>query len=153
MNQHGNDDITIIIEPSSGILRAEWARPLLTGALIDSYQLLLGAAEAYGRCRFWHLDLRRRIWPAATFMNWLSEAFAPEATQRLAGPVYIACWVAAKHLPHIEHLSTTEMQRRTKHTGFYPRFFTTEAEARAWLQECQKGLTNQQKPTNHQVRS
>lgn len=87
------NNITLIVEPSSGILRAVWARPLLTAGLMDSYFHLLDEAVAAG-CRFWHLDLRLRIWPAATFKNWLIETFAPLAVQRLGGPVHVAYWVA-----------------------------------------------------------
>lgn len=89
MSNASENDITIIVEPSSGILRAVWARQLLTGSLIDSYQYLLDEAVK-ANCRFWHLDLRLRIWPAATFRTWLAETFAPLATKRLGGPVYVA---------------------------------------------------------------
>jgi hypothetical protein len=71
-----DNDITIIVEPSTGILRAVWARPMLTAGLIDSYYYLLDEAVK-ANCRFWHLDLRLRIWPAATFKNWLIEPLRP----------------------------------------------------------------------------
>lgn len=129
---YSNDNLTVIVEPSSGILRAAWAQPLLTANLIDSYYQLLGTAEEYG-CRFWHLDLRLRIWPAATFMQWLSETFAPLATQRLGGPIYIACWVAPRHQPHVADAVTTAMLPRVNTFGFYPAFFDNEPAARAWL--------------------
>ncbi|MBJ6142608.1 hypothetical protein [Hymenobacter sp. BT559] len=137
MPKYTNDNLTIIVEPSSGILRAAWARPLLTANLIDSYYHLLQEAEAQGRCRFWHLDLRLRIWPAATFMSWLSETYAPLATQRLGGPVYAACWVTTQHQPHVADAVTTAMLARVNATGFYPVFFDNEPAARAWLLEQQ----------------
>jgi hypothetical protein len=127
-----DNDITIIVEPSSGILRAVWARPLLTGGLIDSYQHLLKEAVRAG-CRFWQLDLRLRIWPAATFMNWVTDTFAEHATQRLGGPVYVACWVADHHYPNVNELATLNMQQRVAKFGFYPTFFEKEPDARAWL--------------------
>lgn len=128
-----NDDLTIVVEPSTGILRVAWARPLLTAGLIDSYYKLLEEATIRSRCRFWHLDLRTRIWPAATFVNWLADTFAPAAVQRLGGPVYIACWVGPKHRPYVEQALTLEIQRRVAAVGFYPVFFEKEPAARAWL--------------------
>ncbi len=133
MINYSNDTLTIIVEPSTGILRAAWARPLLTAGLIDSYQYLLDKAESNGCCRFWHLDLRMRIWPAATFMQWLTDTFAPWATQRLGGPVFVACWVAAKHRAHVEHVFTTSMQKRIVETNFYMEYFDNEPAARSWL--------------------
>lgn len=137
MDNYSSDTLTIIVEPSSGILRATWARPLLTAGLIDSYQYLLEQAENHGCCRFWHLDLRMSIWPAATFGQWLTDTFAPWATQRLRGPVFVACWVAAKHRPDVEHALTVAMQHRVAKVGFYPRFFDKEPAARAWLLDQQ----------------
>jgi hypothetical protein len=126
------DDITLIIEPSSGILRAVWARPLLTAGLIDSYYHLLDEAVATN-CRFWHLDLRLRIWPAATFKNWLIETFAPLAVQRLGGPVHVAYWVAHHQQAKAEALFSGDMQEQLAQVGFYAAFFEKELEARAWL--------------------
>lgn len=137
MPKYSNDNLTVIIEPISGILRAAWAQPLLTANLMDSYHHLLQEAEANGCCRFWHLDLRMRIWPAATFMNWLGETFAPLATQRLGGPVYAACWVAPEHQPSVVEAVTTAMQARGNESNFYPMFFENEPAARAWLLEQQ----------------
>lgn len=127
-----SDHLTIIVEPSSGILRAVWARPLLTGGLIDSYYELLEHAVLTG-CRFWHLDLRMRIWPAATFMSWLIDTFAALATQRLGSPVYVACWVADHHHIHVNDPLTVNMQHKAAKFGFYPVFFEKEPDARAWL--------------------
>jgi hypothetical protein len=135
--KYSNDNLTVIVEPTSGILRAAWARPLLTANLIDSYHHLLQEAEANRFCRFWHLDLRLRIWPAATFMNWLSDTFAALATQRLGGPVYAACWVTAEHRPHVDDAVTAAMLTRANAAGFYPTFFANEPTARAWLLEKQ----------------
>jgi hypothetical protein len=132
-----NDDLTVVIELSTGILRAAWAKPLLTGSLMDSYQYMLDKAESNGCCRFWHLDLRMSIWPAATFMQWFTDTFAPLATQRLGGAVFMACWVTPKHRPHVEHALTTAMQQRAADVQFYPRFFDKEPAARAWLLEQQ----------------
>lgn len=126
------DDITLIVEPSSGILRAVWARPLLTAGLIDSYHHLLDEAVAAG-CRFWHLDLRMRIWPAATFKNWLIETFAPLAVQRLGGPVHVAYWVAHRQQAKAENLFSGDMQQQLAQVGFHAAFFEKELEARAWL--------------------
>jgi hypothetical protein len=131
--KYSNDNLTVIVEPSSGILRAAWARPLLTATLIDSYHHLLQEAESNGCCRFWHLDLRLRIWPAATFMQWLSDTYAPLATQRLGGPVYVAGWVAAEHEPQVDEAVTATMLARANTAGFYMSFFTSEPAARAWL--------------------
>jgi hypothetical protein len=140
--KYSNDNLTVIVEPTSGILRAAWARPLLTANLIDSYYHLLQEAEANGSCRFWHLDLRMSIWPAATFMSWLSETYAPVATQRLGGSVYAAFWVAAEHQPQVDDAVTTAMLARANAAGFYPVFFDNEPAARAWLleQQAQDGL-------------
>jgi hypothetical protein len=131
------NDITIVVEPSSGILRAVWARQLLTGSLIDSYQYLLDEAMKAG-CRFWHLDLRLRIWPAATFRTWLLETFAPLATQRLGGPVYVAYWVAARQQAAANSLFEGEMREQLAKAGFYPAFFDKELDARAWLLQQQQ---------------
>ena len=134
MSTYADDALTVIVEPSSGILRAAWARPLLTGALIDSYYRLLDTAEAHGCCRFWHLDLRMGVWPAATFMHWLSETFAPLATQRLGGPLFVAGWVGqGGHRAHVEHPHTVAMQRRAAEAGLHSYFFDYEPQARAWL--------------------
>jgi hypothetical protein len=133
MSNYANDDPTIVMELSTGILRAAWAKPLLTGSLIDSYQYLLDKAESNGCCRFWHLDLRMSIWPAATFMQWLADTFAPLATQRLGGPVFMACWVSAHHRLQVEHMLTTTMQERGAGVQFYAQFFDKEPAARAWL--------------------
>jgi hypothetical protein len=135
--KYSNDNLAIIVEPSSGILRATWARPLLTANLIDSYYHLLDEAEAHGRCRFWQLDMRMRIWPAATFTNWLSDTFAPLAAQRLGGPIYVACWITEQHLPQVDDLGTSAMLPRANAVGFYPAFFLHEPAARAWLLEQQ----------------
>lgn len=121
------------MEPSTGILRVAWARPLLTAGLIDSYHKLLAEATTRTRCRFWHLDLRMRIWPAATFTSWLSDTFALMAVQRLGGPVYVACWVGPKYQSYVEHSLTLAMQRRVAEVGFHPMFFEKEPDARAWL--------------------
>jgi len=137
------DHLTIIVEPSSGILRAVWARPLLTAGLIDSYLELLEQAVRAG-CRFWHLDLRLRIWPAATFMQWLIESFAPLATQRLGGPVYVACWVGGRHQPYVDDPLTVNMQEQVAKAGFYPTFFDKERDARAWLLHQQNTNTKKQ---------
>jgi hypothetical protein len=133
MINYVNNDLTIVIELSTGILRAAWAKPLLTGSLINSYQYLLDKAESNGCCRFWHLDLRTSIWPAATFMQWFTDTFVSLATQRLGGPVFMACWVTAKHRPHVEHMLTTTMQERGADVQFYTQFFDKEPAARAWL--------------------
>ena len=135
--EYPSSNLTIIVEPSSGILRAMWARSLLTAGLIDSYLQLLSVAEAQGNCRFWHLDLRMSIWPAATFMHWLSDIYAPLATQRLGGKVYMACWVSARHQAHVEEALTVAVQQRGAASDFYPAFFTKEPEARAWLLQQQ----------------
>ncbi len=127
-----NDDITIIVEPSSGILRAMWARPLLTGGLIDSYYHLLNEAVRAG-CRFWQVDLRLRIWPAATFGHWLVDTFAQLATQRFGAPVYVAGWVGSQHQHHIAAPLTLHMRTQVAKTGFYLDFFEKEPDARAWL--------------------
>jgi len=132
------DDITIIIEPSSGILRAVWARPMLTAGLIDSYYHLLDEAVQAGS-RFWHLDLRLRIWPAATFKTWLIDTFAPLATQRLGGPVYIAYWVADQQQTKADDLFAGDMRQQLARAGFYPAFFEKETDARAWLLQQQAG--------------
>lgn len=133
MLKYSNDNLTVTVEPSSGILRAAWARPLLTGHLIDSYCHLLNEAEAHSCCRWWHLDMRMRIWPAATFTKWLSDTFAPLATQRLGGPVYVACWVATQHQPHVENLITGTVLTRTSAADFHLAFFDKEPAARVWL--------------------
>jgi hypothetical protein len=133
MINYTNDDLTIVVEHSTGILRATWAKPLLTGGLINSYQYLLDKAESSDCNRFWHLDLRMSIWPAATFMQWLTDTFAPAATQRLGGPVFMACWVMPKHRADVEHILTTAMQQRVAEVQFYPQFFDNEPAARAWL--------------------
>lgn len=137
MLKYSNDNLTVIVEPTSGILRAAWARPLLTATLIDSYYHLLQEAEANGYCRFWHLDLRMRIWPAATFMQWLGDTYAPLATQRLGGPVYAACWVTTEHQSQVDDAVTASMMVRASEAGFYPVFFDSEPAARAWLLEQQ----------------
>ena len=144
MLKYSNDNLTVIVEPTSGILRAAWARPLLTANLIDSYYHLLQEAEANGCCRFWHLDLRMRIWPAATFMQWLGETYAPLATQRLGGPVYAACWVTADHQPSVDEAVTNTMLARASAAGLYPAFFDNEPAARAWLlaQQAQDAATH-----------
>jgi hypothetical protein len=82
------------------------------------------------------------IWPAATFMSWLSETYAPVATQRLGGSVYAAFWVAAEHQPQVDDAVTTAMLARANAAGFYPVFFDNEPAARAWLleQQAQDGL-------------
>lgn len=131
--KYSNDNLTVIVEPSSGILRATWARPLLTANLIDSYYHLLNEAEAHGRCRYWQLDLRMRVWPAATFTTWLNDTFAALATQRLGGPVYVACWVAMQHQPHVDDIIANAMLTRANNIGFQPAFFDSEPAARAWL--------------------
>ena len=130
-----DNDITIIVEPSSGILRAVWARQMLTGSLIDSYSYLLDEAVKAG-CRFWHLDLRLRIWPAATFRTWIIETFAPLATQRLGGPVHVAYWVADNQQAKANDLLAGDMQVQLAKVGFYMAFFEKELDARAWL--CQQ---------------
>lgn len=130
---YSHDNLTVILEPSSGILRAAWGRPLLTANLIDSYYQLLEEAEAQGKCRFWHLDLRSRIWPQATFMNWLMDTFAPLATQRLGGPIYVACWMEKRHQQHMENGATTAIQARLAELGYNPVYFDKEPAARAWL--------------------
>ena len=135
--KYSNDNLTVIVEPTSGILRAAWAQPLLTANLIDSYYHLLQEAEVNRCCRFWHLDLRMRIWPAATFMNWLGDTFAALATQRLGGPVYAACWVTTEHQPHVDDAVTTAMLTRVNAAGLYPVFFDNEPAARTWLLEKQ----------------
>jgi hypothetical protein len=131
------NDITIIVEPSSGILRAVWARQMLTAGLIDSYYYLLDEAVKAG-CRFWHLDLRLRIWPAATFRHWLIETFAPLATQRLGGPVYVAYWIADSQQSKLDDLLTADMKQQVAKVGFYPAFFEKELAARAWLMQQQQ---------------
>jgi hypothetical protein len=135
--KYSNDNLTVIVEPTSGILRAAWARPLLTANLIDSYYHLLQEAEAGGCCRFWHLDLRMRVWPAATFMNWLGDTFAPLVMQRLGGPVYVACWVTTGHQPQVNDVVTIAMLTRSNAAGFHLVFFDNEPAARAWLLEKQ----------------
>ncbi|MFD1872474.1 hypothetical protein [Hymenobacter bucti] len=137
MLKYSNDNLTVTAEPTSGILRATWARPLLTANLIDSYYHLLNEAELQGRCRFWQLDMRMQIWPAATFTNWLGDTFAPLATQRLGGPVYVACWIAAQHQPHVDELVVGTMLPRASAVGFHPAFFRNEPAARTWLLEQQ----------------
>jgi len=127
-----DNDITIVVEPSSGILRAVWARQMLTAGLIDSYYYLLDEAVKAG-CRFWHLDLRLRIWPAATFKNWLIDTFAPLATQRLGGPVYVAYWLADQQQSRADDLFAEDMRQQLAKVGFYPAFFEKELDARAWL--------------------
>lgn len=136
-----DNDITIIVEPSSHILRAVWARPMLTAGLIDSYYYLLNEAVKAG-CRFWHLDLRLRIWPAATFRHWLIETFAPLAAQRLGGPVYVAYWVADRQQPKADGLFVGDMQQQLAKAGFYMAFFEKELDARAWLQHQQAAATS-----------
>jgi hypothetical protein len=131
--KYSHDNLTVILEPSSGILRAAWGRPLLTANLIDSYYHLLEEAEAQGNCRFWHLDLRLRIWPQATFMHWLIDTFAPLATQRLGGPVYVACWMKEQHRQQTENEASVAVMTRLAKLGYYPVYFTNEPAARAWL--------------------
>jgi hypothetical protein len=131
--KYSNDNLAVIVEPSSGILRATWARPLLTANLIDSYYHLLSEAEAHGNCRLWQLDMRMRIWPAATFTSWLGDTFAPLATQRLGGPIYVACWVSDEHQPYVEGLVAGTTLHRATAAGFHTAFFDTEPAARAWL--------------------
>ena len=133
MIKYSHDNLTTIVEPSSGILRAAWGRPLLTANLIDSYYHLLEEAEAQGRCRFWHLDLRLRISPQATFIHWLTDTFAPLAAQRLGGPVYVACWMGTQHQPHAEDAATVTLQHRLSQLGFVLTYFDSEPAARAWL--------------------
>lgn len=142
-----SDDLTIIVEPSSGIMRVTWARPLLTAGLIDSYYALLEAAVK-ANCRFWHLDLRMRIWPAATFTHWLIDTFAQLATQRLGGPVYVACWVGARHQSQVANLPTVNMQEQAAKAGFYPVYFDKEPAARAWLLH-QKEMEKVKKQRTH----
>lgn len=113
-------------------MRVTWARPLLTAGLIDSYYALLDAA-AKANCRFWHLDLRMRIWPAATFTHWLIDTFSTLATQHLGGPVYMACWVSTQHRDQVADSLTVNMQEQVAKVGFYPAFFDKELAARAWL--------------------
>jgi hypothetical protein len=107
---------------------------LLTAGLIDSYHYLLDEAVA-ASCRFWHLDLRLRIWPAATFKNWLIETFAPLAVQRLGGPVYVAYWVAHRQQAKAEALFSGDMKEQLAQVGFHPAFFEKEPDARAWLMQ------------------
>lgn len=132
MSNANDNDITIVVEPSSRILRAVWARQMLTAGLIDSYYYLLDEAVKAG-CRFWHLDLRLRIWPAATFKNWLIETFAPLATRRLGGPLYVAYWLASEQQSKAEELFAGEMRQQLAKAGFHTAFFEKETEARAWL--------------------
>jgi hypothetical protein len=110
---------------------------MLTAGLIDSYHYLLEEAVKAG-CRFWHLDLRLRIWPAATFRHWLIGTFAPLATQRLGGPVYVAYWVASSQKPKLDDLLTADMQQQVAIASFYPAFFEKELDARAWLLQQQQ---------------
>ena len=123
-------------------MRVTWARPLLTAGLIDSYYALLEAA-AKANCRFWHLDLRMRIWPAATFTHWLTDTFATLATQRLGGPVYVACWVGARHQSQVADPLTVNMQYEVAKAEFYPAFFDKELAARSWLLQQQAAAKKQ----------
>ncbi|RZK24367.1 MAG: hypothetical protein EOO56_01695 [Hymenobacter sp.] len=143
MLKYSHDSLTVIVEPSSGILRAAWGRPLLTANLIDSYYHLLEEAEAQGGCRFWHLDLRLRIWPQATFMHWLIDTFAPLATQRLGGPVYVACWMDERHQQYLQGEATATIQARLAKLGYNPVYFDNEPAARAWLLRQQALDTSQ----------
>lgn len=126
-----SDNLTIIVEPSSGIMRVTWARPLLTAGLIDSYCELLEVA-AQASCRFWHFDLRTRIKPAATFTSWFTDTFAPLTIQRLGSPVYVAYWLGNQHKTFSSSL-TANMQQELANAGFHPAFFDKELEARTWL--------------------
>lgn len=127
-------------------MRVTWARPLLTAGLIDSYYALL-EVSARANCRFWHLDLRMRIWPAATFTHWLIDTFAQLATQRLGGPVYVACWIGARHQSQVADFLTVNMQEQVAKFGFHPVFFDKEPAARAWLLHQQE--MELVKKTNH----
>ena len=149
MTENPSDNLTIVVEPSSGILRAMWARSLLTAGRIDSYWQLLSTAEAQGSCRFWHLDLRLSIWPPATFMHWLSNTYAPLAAQRLGGPVHVACWVSPQHQEQVEEGITVTMQQRAAAGGLHVAFFTKEPEARTWLlQQQAREAAEGQSPTS-----
>ncbi|MVN78223.1 hypothetical protein GO988_17985 [Hymenobacter sp. HMF4947] len=120
-------------DAASKQLVGRWLHDTDNNDLYPSYERLLAAAQAHGKCRFWLLDMRQRSWQPASFAQWMSDLLARKVVRELGSPVFVA-YVAAESLREaIESTATEAMLRQVAQAEFYPYFFSDEGAARDWL--------------------
>ena len=97
--------------------------------LQGTYEAMLAAAKAYNNCRFWLLDLRRRLLADPDLNEWFREQCSPQIASALGGPLFTA-YLAGPH----QRLAaeSAEMELRLCHPATldsYPLLYDDEAEA------------------------
>jgi hypothetical protein len=127
-------------EPTTGLLRGEWAGPVASAVLPGCYGQLLVAAERHD-CRFWLLDMQRRNWHDEDFARWFTTSFAAQASQTVGQPLFIAYVALPGQRAQVEGHCNEQLLRLLTAYNVFPFYFTEERLARAWLRDQQAAET------------
>ena len=117
-----------------GLIIGRWLLDLPPPALQGTYEAMLAAAQAYGNCWFWLLDLRRRPVAGPDLNEWFREQFSPRIAAALNGPLFTAYLAGPHQRPATESDEMELYFRREAAVNAFPQLFENEAEAVEWLQ-------------------
>jgi len=127
--------LEITYDAARQILTAKWLRGVMPFELHQGYNALLDAAVDQD-CRFWLLDVRRRVGIDSSDVLWTLNEFLPQVQPRLKRTTYLAFLMS----PH--HLAGDLADGKVPDSAYYDNRpyrnerFTEKTPALAWLQHC-----------------
>lgn len=131
------DTFQLHYEAADGVLRGRWPAPVLDADLRAHYTQLLAAAQEYGGCCYWLLDLRERNWHMPSFAQWVSTEFAAAVRAALAPPIFVAYVLSPRHYSAAARAQEQQAHQHSQAQQLYASTFADEASALAWLRQQQ----------------
>ena len=124
-----NNAFSLEYRADLGLLIGRWLQALPPLQLQGTHEAMLATAKAYNNCRFWLLDLRRRLLAGPYLNGWFREQFSPQIASALGCPLFTAYFAG----PHQRLAAgSAEMELHLCHAATlnpYPLFYDDEAEA------------------------
>ncbi|RAK69544.1 hypothetical protein [Hymenobacter edaphi] len=131
-----SDYLTVNYDAETGVLTGRWQRMVMPFELGRGYARLLDVATKH-LCRYWLIDTSpRRVGLDAGDVQWMREEFLPQLPATLGGITYLALLMAPHQLAGaLADLRIADLSHYDRRPYQLARF-TSEAEARRWLQLC-----------------
>ena len=126
------DYFTACFLPQPPLLRGQVHRPMSESEFTEACECMLMQAERH-RCPYWLLDSRRDAHVRMPDVyDWLTDEFLPRVRTALGQAPCIACVAPASFWHELQ--AAAPLPLANPDVAYRARAFTTEADARQWLQ-------------------
>ena len=121
------------------VLFLRWPQPVYAFTTREVYTKVLELAQET-QARYWLFDVRSRGPLSEEDSVWVKNCFYPELHGQVNRPIYVAYLVTPAHAEDPATAALVEEMKKQPWYGQEADFegFTSETEALAWLQQCQK---------------